>query len=63
MDRLFTMKETAAYFGVSPRTVERWVAKGDIGSVLVGRQRRITEKDIEKYLAARSQPGREGDLP
>ena len=57
MDKLFSIKETAEYFGVSPRTVERWIAIGDLGSVLVGRQRRISEKDIDLYLAARSQPG------
>jgi excisionase family DNA binding protein len=58
MDKLFSVRETARYFGVSPRTVERWIAKGDIGSVLVGRQRRISEKDIEIYLTTRAQPGK-----
>lgn len=59
MEKLYTIKETAEYLRVTPRSVERWVRAGVIGSIKVGRQRRIRESDIQNYLDANTEPMRE----
>lgn len=62
MEKLFTIKETAEYFKITPRTVERLVRSGELGSVRVGRQRRIRQSDIERYLNAGAVEGKQEEV-
>ena len=56
-DSLFTTPEAAAYLGVSPKTLETWRCTGRHGLpyIRVGRLVRYRMRDLEEWLAARSQ--------
>jgi len=52
LPRLLTKEEVAVYFGVSPRTVEKWRFEGVGPSpIKVGRHLRWTVDSIKRYLA------------
>jgi excisionase family DNA binding protein len=55
-----TIHEAAAAIGVSPRSIERRVASGEIASTKVGRSRRIPLRELERLGGAASQRS-EGD--
>lgn len=47
---LLTIQETADRLGVSPRTVRRLIAEGEVHTHRIRRAIRISEKDIHDYL-------------
>lgn len=50
--------DVAAQLDVTVRTVRAWMAAGKLPSVLLSpRARRIRQKDLDRFLAARSQGG------
>ena len=51
--RLLTVAEVAAQLRVSNMTVYRLIKAGDVGAVRVGKSYRISEADIDRYLADR----------
>ena len=55
---LFTTYSLAEYLQVSPRTVQREVARGRLAFVLVGGRRRYRHADVETYLRTRLQRSR-----
>lgn len=57
-DNLFTTYTLADYLQVSPRTVQREVARGRLSYVLVGGRRRYRQADVEAYLRNRLQRSR-----
>ena len=59
---MLSIRQAAAFFCVSEKTVRRWIACGDLGAHQVGRQWRISRKEIERYLATRSSWHRHGVL-
>ena len=42
--------EAAEAAGLSVRTIDRAIARGELRSVLVGRSRRILATDLERFL-------------
>lgn len=46
------IEEVAAYFGVSPRTVYRWVDEGLLPAYKLGGCLRVKVEDLEKFEAA-----------
>src|SRR5262245_20906925 len=50
---LLTKAEVAARLKVSPRTVERLRARGDLPAFQLGRRVRFKEEDVETYIDAR----------
>ena len=48
----FSIKDVAETLGVNERTVRRWIKAGHMSGHRVGRQWRISKKDIEEFLAA-----------
>jgi len=48
---LLRVPQVAERLGVSPKTVWRLVAAGEIESVKIGRARRIAPEDIAAYVA------------
>lgn len=54
-DSLFTTEALARYLQVSPRTVQREVARGRLTYVMVGGRRRYRRADVEAYLHRRTQ--------
>lgn len=57
---LLTVSEVATVMRVSNMTVYRLINGGDLPAVRVGRNYRIRETDVERYLADRSVRVREG---
>ncbi len=47
---LYSVTETAKLLKVSPRTVRRWIEKGDLTAHRFGRQIRITDSDLVTFI-------------
>lgn len=58
MSELLTIQETADRLRVGRRTVERFVAGGELASVKVGRRRFIPADALERFLRAAEKRGR-----
>jgi excisionase family DNA binding protein len=48
---LMTVEEVAAKLRVSTKTIRRWCADGQIKALRVGRQWRVTQDALDKFLA------------
>jgi len=53
-DRLLTVGEVAATMRVSNMTVYRLIKGGQLGAIRVGKNYRIRESDVNRYLSERS---------
>lgn len=51
--RFLTVQEVADLLRVSAMTVYRLIKAGDLAAVRVGRSFRVSESDVDTYLAAR----------
>ena len=51
--RLYTTDALAIHLQVSPRTIQREVARGHLNYVLVGGRRRYRMQDVEAYFRKR----------
>ncbi len=49
----YSVTETAKLLKVSPRTVRRWIEKGDLTAHRFGRQIRITDSDLMTFIRQR----------
>lgn len=58
-DRLWTFEEAAEFLAVSPRTVRRLVAQGELPSVHIGRAVRLLPSDVAAWVRGR----RDADPP
>jgi excisionase family DNA binding protein len=52
--RMMSIREVAEFFGVSQKTVRRWIESGQLGAHRLGRQWRIAIEEIERFLATRN---------
>jgi len=48
--RLFTVKEAAHLLGVSRETVRRWVYRGVLRAVRVGKNCKVPEAELKKLI-------------
>ena len=53
-DRLLTVGEVAATMRVSNMTVYRLIKGGEVAALRVGKNYRIRESDVDRYLSERS---------
>lgn len=53
-DRLLTVAEVAATMRVSNMTVYRLIKSGQLAAIRVGKNYRIRESDVNRYLSDRS---------
>jgi excisionase family DNA binding protein len=58
VSELLTIAEVAERLRIGKRTVERFVAEGEIASVKVGRRRFVAETELERYVRLASKRGR-----
>jgi excisionase family DNA binding protein len=56
LPKLYSISETAEYLKISPRTVLRLVAKGELPKVQAGRAVRITEDALREFISKQSEP-------
>ncbi len=53
-ERIFTLQEAAEFFGVTPRTIQNWIANKELGCYRMGEDGRIVRvgtDHIEQYMA------------
>lgn len=53
-DRLLTVGEVASVMRVSNMTVYRLIKGGQLAAIRVGKNYRIRESDVDRYLSARA---------
>jgi excisionase family DNA binding protein len=53
-DRLLTVSEVAALMRVSTMTVYRLIKSGSLAAIRVGKNYRIRESDVNRYLSDRA---------
>lgn len=58
MSELLTIPETAARLRLGQRTIERWLATGEIRSVRLGRRRLIPQEEVDRLLRLAERRGR-----
>lgn len=51
-----TVQQSAEFLGVSERTILRKIGSGELGSITIGRSRRIYREHLIDYLIANEQP-------
>ncbi len=51
--KFFTVREVASQLSVSQRTVHRWAAQRELAVYRFGRSVRISEADLQTFLAVR----------
>ena len=52
-DRLLTLREVANHLRLDPKTVRRLIAGGELAAYRLGREWRVSERDLRKYLSER----------
>lgn len=57
---LLSIKQAATRLGVCTKTLIRWIEAGDLPAFKIGRQWRISRKDLDQYLNDRYQGGSQG---
>jgi excisionase family DNA binding protein len=50
---LLSVDAAADYLGISPRTLERRIANGEVRSVTFGRRRLLRRDELDRFAAAR----------
>jgi excisionase family DNA binding protein len=55
--RFFTIAEIAEQLGVSTKTVGRWIANDELVAHRLGGSVRVSETDLDLFLAARRDDG------
>lgn len=58
MSEPLTIAEVAERLRIGKRTVERYVATGDIRSVKIGRRRFVLADELERYIRTAERRGR-----
>ena len=53
MEELYSTRQIAQILGVKTVTIRRWVAKGELPAIDLGKEYRISEKDFQKFLEKR----------
>ena len=56
--RWLTIADVAELLQVSDRTVQRWIKTGELAAHQLGRQWRISTRDLEEYLREHRSGGR-----
>ena len=54
ISRMLTVMEVAAVMRVSRMTVYRLIRRGQLTAVRIGRNYRVTQDDLERYLESQS---------
>ncbi|MBT9165129.1 MAG: hypothetical protein DDT22_01339 [candidate division WS2 bacterium] len=54
MEELLVIKEVAEYFKVTPDTIRKWIKKGKLRAIKVGKNWRVTVKDLERFVESGS---------
>ncbi len=58
-DRHQTVQEVAQRLEIAEATVRRWIKSGELRAIDIGKQRRIADSDLERFLKARETAPRE----
>ena len=53
---LLNIREVAAVLRVSQKSVRRWIENGELVAHRIGRQLRISERDLQTFIKLRRMP-------
>jgi excisionase family DNA binding protein len=53
MPRFFSVQAVAQHLGLSPKSVRRFIASGDLTAHRIGQQLRISDEDFRTFVASR----------
>jgi excisionase family DNA binding protein len=53
--RLYTVDELSALFGVVPKTILRWIERGDLVAHRFNRRIRVSEADLQTFIRVHRQ--------
>ena len=56
VERLLTIPQVAELLQVCPKTIRRWIERGELVAHRLGRQWRIAQNDLETFLKIRRHP-------
>jgi excisionase family DNA binding protein len=59
LEPLYSVEEAAKLLGISAWTLRQWLSQGRIGSVKLGRLRKLRAIDLAAFIGAHLQPARE----
>ena len=51
-ERLFTVRELAEYLSLNEETIRRWIKSEKLPALKIGRELRVKESEVEKFLEA-----------
>ena len=55
-DDLITVEELAVVFGLAPKTIRNWIARGKIPHVKIGRKHFLQKRSVKKWLNQKEEP-------
>ncbi len=53
MEEYYTTRQIAKILGIKTVTVRRWVAKGELPAIDLGKEYRISQEDFQKFIEKR----------
>lgn len=53
MDEFYSTKQVARLLGVKTITIRRWILKGLLVAINLGKEYRVSKTDLEKFLQER----------
>jgi len=53
MDEYYSIRQIAKNLGLKAITIRRWVIKGDLKAISLGKEYRIKKSDFDKFIAER----------
>lgn len=55
MDKLYTLEEARTYLRISDSTIRRYIRAGKLKATMIGRQYRIKDTDIQRFVEQEEQ--------
>ena len=55
-DNLISIEELAIIFGLAPRTIRNWIARGKIPHVKIGRRNMFLKRSVQEWLNQKEEP-------
>lgn len=53
MEEYYSTRQLAKMLTLKTVTIRRWIVKGELPAILLGKEYRVTKTDLDKFLADR----------
>ena len=58
MDKFYTTEDVGEILCIQPRAVTRWIREGRLVAVKLGKEYRISESELERFIKERETTGK-----